>query len=214
MTLLDTKQVIAPLVTSDCATSLSHATWNDVPPNKIQHFWSGELAPSRRHAEARVCWSNEVLSARFVCTQREPLIVAETPITHQKTLQLWDRDVCEIFLAPDVSNPAKYFEFEAAPTGEWLDLKILVTPDGRETDWDYQSGMRVKTASGGESLTILIMIPWSDSIPKPEAGTQWRVNLFRCVGPEEPSRYLAWRPTETPEPNFHVPDKFGWLNFR
>jgi hypothetical protein len=214
MTSSESRIVIAPYVSSDCATDLSHPAWEDVPPNRIQHFWSGELAPGNRHAEARVCWSDELLSARFVCTQREPLIVAENPITHQKTLQLWDRDVCEIFVAPDVDNPTKYFEFEAAPTGEWVDLGILVTPGGRETDWDYQSGMRVKARIEGDGLTILIMIPWSESIPKPEAGTQWRVNLFRCVGPEEPSRYLAWQPTGTPEPNFHVPDKFGWLDFK
>ena len=208
------KTVIAPFVRSDWAPELSHVIWNDIPVNSIQHFWSGAPAPADRHAEAQVCWSDEFLIVRFVCTQREPLVVAENPITHEKTLQLWDRDVCEIFLAPDLNNPNRYFEFEAAPTGEWVDLGITVTPEGRTTDWDYRSGMKVKTQIEGDSLTILMAIPWSGSLPKPTVGAQWRVNLFRCVGPEEPARYLAWQPTGTPEPNFHVPGKFGWLHFK
>lgn len=207
-------RVIAPYVSNECAHALFHVDWNKVPVNQIRHFWSGELAPADRHADAQVCWSEESLNVRFVCTQREPLVVSENPITTHKTLQLWERDVCEIFVAPNTDKPNRYFEFEAAPTGEWVDLGITLTPDGRETDWDYQSGMRTKTQIDDGSLTILIAIPWTGSIPKPKAGVEWRVNLFRCVGPEAPSRYLAWQPTGTPEPNFHVPDKFGWLQFR
>jgi Carbohydrate family 9 binding domain-like len=179
----------------------------------IEHYWSGEPAPPARHAEARICWSSEALHVRFVCAQKEPLIVAENPRTDRKTLGLWDRDVCEIFLAPDPTNPSRYFEFEAAPTGEWVDLGITVTPTGRETDWDYASGFTTAAKLENEQLTIGMRIPWSAAIPKPEAGDLWRVNVFRCVGPEAPERYLAWQPTKTPEPNFHVPEAFGTLRF-
>jgi hypothetical protein len=40
----------------------------------------------------------------------------------------------------------------------------------------------------------------------------WRINLFRCVGVGD-DRYLAWQPTYTAEPSFHVPEVFGWLDF-
>ena len=185
--------------------------WQACRPVAIQHYWSGEPAPPSRHAEARICWSNEALHVRFVCTQKEPLIVSENPRTDRKTLGLWDRDVCEIFLAPDPANPARYFEFEAAPTGEWIDLGIVVTPNGRETDWDFTSGFTTAAKLDGEQLTIEMRIPWSEAILKPSVGDVWRVNLFRCVGPEAPERYLAWRPTGTPEPNYHVPEVFGML---
>jgi hypothetical protein len=130
-----------------------------------------------------------------------------------KTLGLWDRDVCEIFLAPDAAYPARYFEFEAAPTGEWVDLGIIVTPSGRDTDWDFASGLTTAAKLERDQLLIGMRIPWSDAIPKPKTGDEWRVNVFRCVGPEAPERYLAWRPTRTPEPNYHVPDAFGLLHF-
>jgi hypothetical protein len=187
--------------------------WQQCRPITIEHYWSGEPASSSRHAEARICWSSEALHVRFVCTQQEPLVVSDNPRTTAKTLGLWDRDVCEIFVAPDPANPSRYFEFEAAPTGEWVDLGITITPSGRETDWDFNSGLTTAAKLEGERLFVAMRIPWGEAIPKPEAGEEWRVNLFRCVGPESPDRYLAWRPTGTPEPAFHVPEAFGFLQF-
>ncbi|HEU4434966.1 MAG TPA: carbohydrate-binding family 9-like protein [Pyrinomonadaceae bacterium] len=193
--------------------AFDHSVWENCEPVRIEHYWSGDLAPASRHAEARLCWSDEALHVRFVCEQHEPLIVAENPVTDRKTLGVWDRDVCEIFLAPDATHPERYFEFEAAPTGEWVDLGIVVTPTGRETDWDFQSGMTTVAKLEPQSLKITIRIPWSRVIPQPKKGDVWRVNVFRCVGPEAPERYLAWRPTRTPEPNYHVPEAFGTLRF-
>lgn len=195
------------------AGEFEHPAWDNCQTVKIQHYWSGDPAPDWRHAEARLCWSDEALHVRFVGEQHEPLIVADNPITDRKTLGLWDRDVCEIFVAPDPAHPERYFEFEAAPTGEWVDLGIVITPTGRETDWDFNSGMTTASKLDGDELTVGIRIPWSAAIPKPEKGDVWRVNVFRCVGPEAPDRYLAWRPTRAPEPNYHVPEAFGKLRF-
>jgi cellulose/xylan binding protein with CBM9 domain len=198
-----------PLMPADFDNSI----WQECEPIRIEHYWSGEPAVPSRHAEARICWSDEALHVRFVGTQKEPLIVSENPRTDKKTLGLWDRDVCEIFLAPDPWNAARYFEFEAAPTGEWVDLGIVITPTGRETDWDFASGFTTTAKLEHEQLLVGMRIPWSEVIPKPRVGETWRVNVFRCVGPEAPQRYLAWQPTRTEEPNFHVPEVFGTLRF-
>ena len=187
--------------------------WQQCQPVQIKHYWSGEPAMPSRHAEARVCWSDEALHVHFAGEQREPLIVSDNPVTDRKTLGLWDRDVCEIFLAPDPAKPWRYFEFEAAPTGEWVDLGITVKPEGRVTDWDYASGLTTAAKLEDERLLVGMRVPWSETLPKPATGDIWRVNVFRCVGPEAPERYLAWLPTRTPEPNFHVPEAFGKLRF-
>jgi len=206
--------VVAPHINQPISPSdFANPIWQHCQPVQIEHYWSGEPAMSTRHAEARVCWSDEALHVRFVGKQQEPLIVSENPSTDRKTLGLWDRDVCEIFLAPDAEKPWRYFEFEAAPTGEWIDLGIVVRPEGRETDWEYASGFTTAAKLEGERLVVGMRIPWSDVLPKPQTGDVWRVNVFRCVGPEAPERYLAWLPTRTPEPNFHVPKVFGVLRF-
>ncbi len=206
--------VIAPRLTVPLSIGdLDNAAWLQAPSINIMHYWSGDVAPPERHAEARICWDGEALNVRFVCRQHEPLIISSSPITHKKTLGLWDRDVCEAFIAPDPMKAQRYFEFEAAPTGEWVDLGILITTSGRETDWDFHSGMSAAASVQSQRVIVGISIPWSESIPKPQPGEEWRVNLFRCVGPEVQERYLAWQPTKTLQPNFHVPEAFGWLRF-
>lgn len=189
-----------------------HPSWTTAQPIRIERSWSGEPAPISRHAEARIIWSDESLLVRFVCHQIEPLIVSPDPQLTQKTLGLWDRDVCEIFIAPDSDNPNRYFEFEAAPTGEWVDLAIELGPAERQVNWEFQSGMTTAARISDGQLTLTIRVPWGEAIHKPRRGDQWRVNLFRCIGTGS-ARYLAWRPTYTPDPNFHVPEAFGWLHF-
>lgn len=198
-----------PIAESDFENEI----WRECQAIQINRYWSGEPASPSRHAEARICWSDEALHVRFVGVQQEPLVVSANPVTDRKTLGLWDRDVCEIFLAPDPANSWRYFEFEVAPTGEWVDLGITLTPDGRETDWDFASGFTGVARLVGQQLFVGMRIPWSEALPKPRTGQEWSVNLFRCVGPEAHDRYLAWRPTKTPEPNYHVPEAFGSLRF-
>lgn len=194
------------------ANEFDHPEWLRAPAISITRKWSGEEAPVSRHAEARIIWSEQSLVVRFVCRQQEPLLVSANPQLDKKTIGLWNRDVCEIFIAPDPNAPEHYFEFEAAPTSEWLDLGIRVLPDGRETDWTFNSGMTVATFVEEDQVTIAMGIPWSAPISRPQRGDSWRVNLFRCVGTGN-DRFLAWQPTHTPEPYFHVPRVFGRLDF-
>jgi len=194
---------------------LDASEWLLADPVLIERYWSGESAPPSCHAEARLLWSDLALHVRYVCNQSNPPIVSPNPQILEKTIGLWDRDVCEIFLAPDADSPERYFEFEAAPTGEWVDLAINWKPQGRETDWEFNSGMTVAARSEKDLLVIAMRIPWnttSHAIRQPQKAELWRVNLFRCVGTGN-SRYLAWQPTLTEEPNFHVPEAFGWLRF-
>lgn len=196
---------------------VNNAAWRRATPVLISRYWSSVEAPQARHAEARLLWSNDALYVRFVANQNEPLVISDKPQLQKKTIGLWDRDVCEIFVAPDVDDPTRYGEFEIAPTGEWVDLKIHQLPDKRETDFNFDSGMTAAAKVEPGKITLAIRIPFQKAFNKtPRAGDLWRANLFRCVGKDEPTRvrgYLAWQPTETAQPAFHVPQKFGWLRF-
>lgn len=206
-------RIVAPFSDVDLGVAdFDPTVWEKCRPVHIARLWSGAPAPATRHAEVRVIWAEKALTARFVCRQSEPLIVNSHPELAKKTIGLWHNDVCEMFLAPTAEIPQRYFEFEAAPTGEWLDLAIVVSGSEREKDWDFQSGMAAAARCGAEEFTITMQVPWSAPLPKPNSGDVWRVNLFRCVGLGN-DRYLAWQPTGTPEPYFHVPEAFGRLEF-
>jgi Carbohydrate family 9 binding domain-like len=214
--MLDENQIIeARHIANDLKVDgLKSADWNKARPVQIDRYWSGDIASAGRQAEARILWSSKALHLRFVCQQAEPLIVSLNPQTAKKTMGLWDRDVCEIFIAPDPAVVERYLEFEAAPTGEWLDVAIHWTPDKRESDWNFNSHMTTAARIETDRVTIAMRIPWNHWIHEPQTGERWRVNLFRCVGSDPNRGYLAWQPTRTPKPNFHVPQVFGWLIFK
>ena len=191
---------------------VGNAAWRQAQSLAITKLWNGEPAPDTRHAAARLLWSESALYVRFDCRQNEPLFLRESPQTDKKTMQLWERDVCELFLAPDRNEPRRYAEFEVAPTGEWLDLMVDWTKD-EPRDWEYLSAMESFARVEPDRVTLAIKIPWAAFGRKPEAGDVWFGNLFRQVGSGETRGYLAWSPTMTPEPQFHVPEKFGEFVF-
>jgi hypothetical protein len=194
-------------------SELENKSWKKAAEVLIDKYWSGENAPRGRHFKAKLLWSKTALYVRFEANQTEPLVVSEKPNLKTKTRGLWERDVCEIFLAPNREEPRKYFEFEIAPNGEWIDLGIFQKPDERITDWDYDSGMRSATRIEKDKIVMAIKVEWKAFGKTPRAGDVWLGNIFRCVGSGETRGYLAWRPTFTKEPSFHVPEKFGEFVF-
>jgi hypothetical protein len=192
---------------------LDHKNWAKAREISIEKYWSGEAAPRGRWAKARLLWSENAFYVRFEANQTEPLIISENPNPKTKTRGLWDRDVCEIFVAPERSEPRKYFEFEIAPSGEWIDLAIHQKPERRETDFEYDSGMLSAARIEKDKVRMAIKIEFKAFGKTPKAGDVWRGNLFRCVGAGATRGYLAWQPTETMQPAFHVPEAFGEFEF-
>ncbi len=192
---------------------LDHKSWKKVQEVLIENYWSGEKAASGRHAKAKLLWSDSAFYVRFEVNQTEPLVISKTPNLKSKTIGLWDRDVCEIFVAPNPKEPDKYFEFEIAPNGEWIELGIQLMPDKRETDFGYISGMKSAAKIETDKVWMAMKIKWKAFGKIPKANDIWKGNLFRCVGSGETRGYLAWSPTKTETPNFHIPEAFGEFKF-
>lgn len=189
-------------------------SWRKAINVSIDRYWSGEPAPNTLHFSAKCLWSDSALYVRFTTKNETTSVISEKPNLAAKTMGLWERDVCEIFLAPNREESRKYFEFEIAPTGEWLDLAIHQKPDERITDWDYNSGMTSSAKIGKDEIVMAFKVEWrAFGVETPKAGDIWRGNILRAMGSEPNRSYLAWSPTKTEEPNFHVPEKFGEFVF-
>ena len=192
---------------------LDNKLWEEAKDVVINRYWSGEDAPVGRHFKAKLLWSDSALYVRFEANQTEPLVVSEKANMKTKTRGLWDRDVCEIFLTPNKTEFRKYFEFEIAPNGEWIDLGIYQKPDERITDWNYNSGMQSAARIEKDKIVMAMKIPWKGFGKTPQANEVWKGNLFRAVGRGAARGYLAWSPTRTAQPSFHVPEAFGDFEF-
>jgi hypothetical protein len=209
MQLFTIKHIAADFPVGD----LTNERWRSADSASIGRYWSGDEAPIGRRSSAKMLWSDENLYVRFDSNQSEPIVAAPNPDLDGKAMNLWDRDVVEIFIAPDGNEPRKYFEFEAAPTGEWLDVALDSTNGTRVSDWEYRSGMETASKINDGRIVTAMKIPWSAFGKKPEPGDVWLGNLLRCVGKDPGRGYLAWSPTMTDQPNFHVPERFGEFHF-
>lgn len=185
------------------------ASWNLAEPVRFASNWQDKNEDAERETEARALYSEKVLYLKFRCRYRT-LTVFEDCEPSGRRDQLWDRDVAEVFIQPDPSQARCYWEFEVSPNGMWIDLEI--SPNGKR---DPLSGMksRVVLDQFEKVWTAELALPMCLLTKVFDASKNWRVNFFRVEGATEPRFYSSWRPTYTPQPNFHVPQAFGSLQF-
>ena len=181
--------------------------WGSASPIAFCADWRGSNPDPERETELRVLWSPEHLFARFRCRYRSIYVYEGRQGRRDR---LWLRDVAEIFIQPEPDEIRKYREFEISPNGDWLDLEIA---PGRKLILECDLKTRVEVDAQARVWTAELGIPLKNLTGRFNPGVAWRANVFRIEG-EEPSRfYSAWQPTRTPEPNFHVPERFAELCF-
>ena len=202
--------------------------WSSANPIRFGADWQGNNPDPALETEVRMLWSQETLYLRFVCRYGELFVFDDSDLNGRK-YQLWERDVAEVFLQPpdsvaksapvlgsqgEQSSPSRYRafykEFEIAPNGMWLDLDI--SPEG-SVDLKSKLNRSVYLDESQKRWAAELAIPMRSLTASLDPTMPWRVNFYRVEGKSEPRRYLAWRPTHTPEADFHVPEAFGTLRF-
>ena len=228
--------IFAARVAGDLALDARHSArqWKHAEPIRFSADWQGNNADPALETEVRVLWSPEMLYLRFVCHYRE-LVVFEDSDPNGRRDHLWDRDVAEAFLQPPDSGDSLrrgedahstpslqsiaqgrlraskfYKEFEVAPNGMWIDLDIF--PTGLA---NLKSGLSrsVYVDEAKKIWTAELAVPMKSLTQHFDPAEPWRANFYRVEGKTEPRRYMAWQATNTADPNFHVPEKFGTLIF-
>src|SRR5260370_38573776 len=95
---------------------------------------------------------------------------------------------------------------------KWIWIELDSAPGGKQ---DLQNGLRRcgNVDEQNKAWQAVVALPMKSLAERFEVPTAWRANFFRGEGASEPGFYSAWRPTNTPQPNFHVPEAFGGLVF-
>ena len=182
--------------------------WKLASAIRFSHDWQGRNPDPARETQARVLWSDAILYIRFDCSYRDIYVFPDSDPNGRRN-ELWDRDVAEVFLQPDPSRIRYYREFEISPNGMWIDLDIF--PGGLS---DLKSGVQrsVWLDQASHTWAAELAIPLRALTANFDPKAVWRINFYRIEG-RDPRTYLAWQPTNSPEPNFHVPEAFGTLGF-
>lgn len=193
---------------------LDEPVWQTTKPVVIEYATGDYAARPELATTVRVLWSDDFLYLAYESPYTK-LTTFDPPRTDGKRydmgkpgVSLWDRDVVEAFIASDPANLKRYTEFQVAPTNEKMDL-LLNLP---ERDFAWRSGFQsaVLVDKKSRRWTCELRIPMKSlGSTKPQVGTHWRVNFFRCD--RAGNAFLAWSPSLAP--SFHIPEKFGVLEF-
>jgi len=183
--------------------------WENAVAISFCSDWQGRNPDAVRATQVKALWSPQTLYLRFECRYRE-LYLFEDAEPNGRRDHLWERDVAEAFLQPDPSRERYYREFEVSPNGMWIDLDVF--PGGIA---DLKSGLERSVALDQKAQTWAaeLAIPMKALTREFDPNSIWRANFYRVEGRTEPRTYLAWQPTHTPQPNFHVPHAFGRMRF-
>jgi len=187
--------------------------WKKARPVTFRHDWRGDALVGHE-TTVRALWTADELWLLFQCGY-DNLTISQDPQAAKETDKLWDiSDVAEAFIAPNPGDIMRYKEFQVSPVGQWIDLHIDRETKNHDATW--HSGFRsvARIDAPGNTWWAEMAIPLKAfGAQPPTVGTRWRLNFFRIEhGP--PRRHIAWQPTHTPQPSFHVPQAFGWLEFK
>ena len=204
-------EIVATRVNREIELNAAHPApeWQKATPAVFCADWQGQNANPARETQVRVLWSQQILYLRFACRYQELFLFSDSDPNGRRD-HLWDRDVAEVFLQPDPSRERYYKEFEVSPNGMWVDLDIF--SGGRA---DLKSGMTrsVVLDEASHCWTAELAIPMRSLTASFDSKAVWRANFFRVEGMKEPRHYMAWQPTHSAQPNFHVPGAFGRMRF-
>ncbi len=204
-------EIVASHVAGEIKLDAAHPAleWRRALPVVFCTDWQGKNFDPQRQTQVQVLWSSQTLYLRFECRYRDLYVFADSDPNGRRD-HLWDRDVAEAFLQPDPARERYYREFEVSPNGMWIDLDIF--PGGSA---DLKSGLQKSVVLNAERRrwAAELAIPVKALTEAFDPNATWRANFYRVEGTSEPRSYLAWRPTSTPTPNFHVPAAFGSLRF-
>lgn len=204
-------EIVATYIGQDITLDAAHLRpeWQHANPVVFSSDWQANNADPARQTEVRLLWSKRNLYLRFECHYRE-LYIFEDSEPNGRRDHLWDRDVAEAFLQPDASGKHFYREFEVSPNGMWIDLDVF--PGGVS---DLKSGLQRSVVIDPKSHIWIaeLAIPLRVLTARFDPSNTWRANFYRIEGAHEQRAYLAWQPTRTPTPDFHVPAAFGTVRF-
>ena len=185
--------------------------WNTIEIMPIDNLlWTDPLPIT---AQAQLCWDEDAIYLRMEAFEQNIRKEETDPLA-----EICNDSCLEFFLQP-VDGPL-YLNFEINPLGNYLigqgdcdvenRLRIIVR--------DYETRMDPKVTFTETGWVLTYKVPFEfirHFYPQFEAkvGVKVRANCYKCGDLTEKEHYLAWSPTVSEEPAFHLPEYFGQLIF-
>jgi hypothetical protein len=180
--------------------------WTDIAPFHLRETVTAQ--PPRQATWIKAAWNENELRVLFHAEDAD----AWATLTEHDA-PLYNEEVVEIFLDP-AGDLESYFEIEVNPLNAVCDLVLRRNRSGYRKDFGWHcEGLQTTVEKTPGVWSVEMAVPFSSlGAGLPAAVGKWRVNFFRIDRPKNMPRELsAWSPTGCPL--FHVPEKFGFLEF-
>ena len=105
---------------------LDEPEWAAAPPVRLEYQSSDASARPTSARRCALLWSERFLYLGYECPFTE--LTTFQPAQAEERIGMWEKDVVEAFIGSDPANPGRYTEYEWAPNGDWLDLKLEPPP--------------------------------------------------------------------------------------
>ncbi len=171
-------------------------------------------APARHQTAVQIAYDDAALYVRYVCDDPDIWGVATA-----RDSRIYDEEVVELFIAPGIATPVRYFEFEVSPLGALLDLSVYSPDLDRRTltgdfAWDCPglrwSAVRVDDRSRWYAY---LSVPWASLVTAAKLPRVWRANFYRIERPRgRDPEFSCWSPTMSDPADYHRPAFFGFLS--
>lgn len=212
-------ELLAPLIPKPTATAkristepridgvLDEAVWQRATPARVEYATSDYAARPKLATTVRILWTDTYLYFGWECPFTEVTVFDPVNVRDER-IGLWEKDVVEMFIGPDLQKVTRYGEYEVSPSNEWVDL-ICDLP---EKDFAWNGGLEsaVNMDAKRKVFTVEIRLRVDKlTAKKPVPGSRWWLNLYRIDRANK--AFLAFSPTMNG--SFHTPERFGLLEF-
>jgi len=142
--------------------------------------------------------------------------------------RVWEDSCVEFFFTPGADTEIGYFNFEANCKGVYL-FQYHLTAENQSGFVSSKDCSEISIShSIKKDVSIELTEPqiWSleyripikilsnyMKVDKPETGTIWRANFYKCGDKTSHPHWLTWAPVHYPKPNFHLPEFFSQIQF-
>ncbi len=198
------------------------AVWTGVQPLSVGKYM-GEKPDHFPRAQAKLAYDD---AAIYVIWRVEDRYVRAVAKKYQDPV--YEDSCVEFFLTPGSDISRGYFNLEMNCGGTALfhfqqqpKTDVIPIPEHEFDQIQIAHSLpkvidpEIKTPT---AWTVEYRIPFSvlekySDFSRPESGTLWRANFYKCADKTSHPHWLTWAKIDYPKPNFHLPAFFGELYF-
>lgn len=197
--------------------------WAGVEAIDVKHFM-GDEPEHQPKTQAKVLYDDDFVYVIFRVEDKYVRAVA------QKYQDSVCQDSCaEFFFTPGEDISAGYFNIEMNCGGTLLfyhqksrgvEERAVSDADCDKVEIFHSEPKIIDPEKQGPTTWIVeykvpveVLAKYA-SVTKPAPGVTWRANFYKCADLTSKPHWLTWSVVDKPEPDFHVPEFFGTLEFK